>query len=92
VIVMAKKIVATDSGQKRIRDIGPGARRVDPAIVAEALGAEETGITPGREGSPVSSSNVRSDQESLKRKVASSTVEADIVAPGRRSRARDTAR
>jgi hypothetical protein len=61
VIVMAKKIVATDSGQRRISDIGSGARRVAPAIVAEALGAEEMGIAPGREGSPVSSFQVRSE-------------------------------
>jgi len=58
---MVKKIVATDSGQKRIRDIGPGAPRVDPAVVAEALGAEETGITLGRHGSPVFSFQVRSE-------------------------------
>jgi hypothetical protein len=61
VIAMAKRIVATGSGQKRIRDTGPGARRVDPAVVAEALGAEETGITPGQGGSPVSSFQVRSE-------------------------------
>ncbi len=58
---MAKRIVATDSGQGRIRDVGPGARRVDPAIVAEALGGEETGITPGHEGGPVSTFQVRSE-------------------------------
>jgi hypothetical protein len=61
VIAMAKRIVATDSGQKRIRDTSPGVRRVDPAVVAEALGAEETGITPGQRGSPVSSFQVRSE-------------------------------
>jgi hypothetical protein len=61
VIVMAKKIVATDLGQRRIRDIGPGARCIDPAIVAEALGAEETGMTSGREGSLVSAFQVRSE-------------------------------
>jgi hypothetical protein len=61
VIAMAKRIVATDTGQKRIRDIGPGARRVDPAVVAKALGAEETGVTLGREGSPMSSFQVRSE-------------------------------
>jgi hypothetical protein len=61
VIAMAKRIVATDSGQNRIVDNGPGARHVDPAVVGEALGAEETGITLGREGSPVSSFQVRSE-------------------------------
>src|SRR5262245_39046870 len=61
VIAMAKRIRATDSGRRRIRDSGPGARRVEPAVVAEALGAEETGITLGREGSPVSSFQVRSE-------------------------------
>ena len=58
---MANKIVATDSGQKRVRDIGPGSRRVDPAAVAEALGAEETGLALGRGGGPVSSFQVRSE-------------------------------
>ena len=58
---MAKRIVATDSGQKRILDTGPGARHVDFAVVAEALGAEETGITAGRGGGPVSSFQVRSE-------------------------------
>jgi hypothetical protein len=61
VIAMAKRIVATDSGQKRIRDTGPGARRVDPAVVAEALGGEGLGIALGLEGSPVSSFQVRSE-------------------------------
>jgi hypothetical protein len=61
VIAMVKKIVATDPGQKRIRDIGPGAPRIDPAIVAEALGAEATDITPGRRGSPVFSFQVRTE-------------------------------
>ena len=42
VIAMAKKIVATDSPSKRIRDVGPAAPRIDPALVTDALGAEDT--------------------------------------------------
>jgi hypothetical protein len=61
VMGMAKRIVSTRSGQTRIRDIGPGARRIDAAVIADALGAEDTGITVGREGSPVSSFEVRSE-------------------------------
>jgi hypothetical protein len=61
VIAMARKIVATDSGQRRIRDVGAGARHVAPAVVAEALGAEVTGLALGRGGSPVSSFQVRSE-------------------------------
>jgi hypothetical protein len=58
---MAKKIVATDSPARRIRDVGSAARRIDPAVVADALGAEDLGITLGREGSPVSSFQVRAE-------------------------------
>lgn len=58
---MAKKIVTTDPGPRRIRDISPGAPRIDPAIVAEALGAEATDIAPGRRGSPVFSFQVRTE-------------------------------
>src|SRR5262249_40698119 len=61
VVAMARKIVATDSPTRRIRDVGSAAPRIDPAVVAEALGAEDTGITLGREGSPVSSFQVRVD-------------------------------
>jgi hypothetical protein len=61
VMTMAKKIVTTDPGRKRIRDLGPAARRIDPAVVAEALGGEETGITLGRETGPVSSFQIRSE-------------------------------
>ena len=52
---MAKKIVATDSPARRIRDVGSAAPCIDPALVAAALGAEDMGITLGREGSPVAS-------------------------------------
>jgi hypothetical protein len=58
-ITMVKKIVATDSPSKRIRDLGAAAPRIDPALVADALGAEDTGISLGREGSPVSSFQIR---------------------------------
>lgn len=58
---MAKKIVATGSGQRHIRDTGAGAPRVDPAVVAEVLGAEDTGLTSGRARSPLSSFQVRSE-------------------------------
>jgi hypothetical protein len=61
VMTMAKKIRSTDSGRKRIGDLGPAARRIDPAVVAEALGGEETGIPLGREGGPVSSFQIRSE-------------------------------
>jgi hypothetical protein len=61
VTTMAKRIVPTDSGRKRIRDLGPAAGRIDPAVVAEALGGEETGITLGRERGPVSSFQIRSE-------------------------------
>ena len=60
VTAMANKIVATDSGQKRVRDIGPGSRRIDPAAVAEALGPR-SGPRAGRGGGPVSSFQVRSE-------------------------------
>jgi hypothetical protein len=56
---MVKKIVATDSPAKRIRDLGAAAPRIDPAPVANALGAEDTGITLGRVGGPLSSFQVR---------------------------------
>ncbi len=58
---MAQKIVSTSPGQKRIRDIGPGASRVDPGVVAEAHGAEETYTPLGRAGSPVSSFQVKAE-------------------------------
>src|SRR5689334_25125825 len=61
VIAMATRIVATDSGPRRIRDVGAGARHVAPAVVAEPLGAEATGLALGRGGSPVSSFQVRSE-------------------------------
>jgi hypothetical protein len=61
VIVMAKKIVSTDPDRMRIRDVGPGAPRVDPDVVARALGGEETGAPVERGGSPVSSFQVRSE-------------------------------
>jgi hypothetical protein len=61
VVAMAKKIVATDSPSQLIRDLGPVAPRVDPARVAEALGAEDTGIALGREGGPLSSFQIRAE-------------------------------
>jgi hypothetical protein len=61
VMTMAKKIVPTDSGRKRIGDVGPAAGRIDPAVVTEALGGEETGIPLRRQGDPVSSFQIRSE-------------------------------
>jgi hypothetical protein len=61
VVAMAKKIVATDSPFRRIRDVGSASPRIDPALVAKSLGAEDTGIRLGREGSPVSSFQIRAE-------------------------------
>jgi len=58
---MAQRIVSTGLGQKRIRDIGLSASRVDPDVVAEALGAEQTCTPLGRTGSPVSSFQIRAE-------------------------------
>jgi len=58
---MAKKIVATDSPSRRIRDVGSASPRIDPGVVAGALGAEDTGIRLGRAGSPVSSFQIRAE-------------------------------
>jgi hypothetical protein len=58
---MAKKIVATDPPSRRIGDLGPAAPRIDPTRVAEALGAEDTGMTLGLEGSPVSTFQIRAE-------------------------------
>ena len=58
---MAKKIVATDTPSRRIRDLGPAASRIDPARVADALGAEDTGVTLGLEGSPISTFLIRAE-------------------------------
>ncbi len=61
VIQMTRKIVATDSPSWRIRDLGTASPRIEPALVADALGAEDTGMTLGREGSPVSSFQIRAE-------------------------------
>src|SRR4051794_18651957 len=61
VLAMVKKIVATDSPSKRIRDLGSASPRIDPALVVEALGAEDTGMTLGREGSPLFSFPIRAE-------------------------------
>ncbi len=58
---MGKKIVATDTPSRRIRDLGPAAPRVDPARVADALGAEDTGMTLGLEGGPISTFQIRAE-------------------------------
>ena len=58
---MAKKIVATDTPSRRIRDLGPPARCIDPARVAEALGAEDTAITLGLEGGPIFTFQIRAE-------------------------------
>jgi hypothetical protein len=58
---MRQKIIATDTGQKRIRDATPGAKRVDPGVVAETLGAEATGPELKSTGSPVSLFQLRSE-------------------------------
>jgi hypothetical protein len=58
---MAKKIVATESPARHIRDVGSAAQRIDPATVADALGAEDMGTTLRQEGSPVSSFQVRAE-------------------------------
>ena len=51
---MAKKVVATDSPSKRIRDTGAAASRVDPSAVAAALGAEDVSITVDEGRNPIS--------------------------------------
>ena len=61
VVAMAKKIVANDTPARRIRDLAPAAPRIDPARVADALGAEDTGMTPGLEGSPISTFLIRAE-------------------------------
>jgi hypothetical protein len=61
VVAMARKIVATDSPSRRIRDLGSPSPRIEPALVAGALGAEDMGITLGRDGGPVSAFQVRAE-------------------------------
>ena len=58
---MAKKIVSTSSARKRIRDIGASASRLEPRLVADALGAEEAGTEIGLKGSPVTFLQLRAE-------------------------------
>jgi hypothetical protein len=51
---MARRIVTTNDSLKRIRDVGSASPRVDPAMVAEALGAEDVGTSIGMKGGPAS--------------------------------------
>src|SRR4051812_39726203 len=58
---MARKIVTTDPSLRRIRDVGPAPSRVDPATVAEALGAADAGISIGMKGGPASLFQLRAE-------------------------------
>ena len=60
VVAMAKKIVATDTPSRRICDLDR-APPIDPARVADALGAEDTGMTLGLEGGPISTFQIRAE-------------------------------
>ena len=50
---MARKIISTNTSRKRVRDVGPTSRRIEPSDVAAALGAEDAGTEIGLKGSPV---------------------------------------
>jgi len=50
-----------NSAVRRIRDVGVTSRRLDPAIIAEALGADEAGPVFGRKGSPASVLQIRAE-------------------------------
>lgn len=51
----SKRIIDISSQDARIKDSGCHEPRVDPALIAQALGAEETGVSIGSNGgSPVS--------------------------------------
>jgi hypothetical protein len=58
---MARKIIATSASQREIRDVGPAQPLVDPATVAQALGAEEAGTSTGMGGSPGSLVQLRAE-------------------------------
>jgi hypothetical protein len=58
---MARKDDMANSAVRRIRDVGVTSRRLDPAIIAEALGAEEAGPALGRKGSPTSALQIRAE-------------------------------
>jgi hypothetical protein len=49
---MAGKIISTNASRKRIRDVGAASPRIEPAAVATALGAEDSGIEIELKGSP----------------------------------------
>src|SRR5690349_7193168 len=58
---MARKVFATGTSRREIRVVGAGARRVDPAAVAKALGAEDAGTEIGLKGSPVTVFQLRAE-------------------------------
>lgn len=51
---MGKKIITKGTTGKRIEDVGSRSRRIDPAIVARALGAEGSGTGLELKGGPIS--------------------------------------
>jgi len=51
---MARRITTTDRPLSRIRDIGSTLPRSDPATVAEALGAEDAGVSLETKRGPIS--------------------------------------
>jgi hypothetical protein len=58
---MARRITPTDRPLAEIRDVGSTLPRVDPAMVAEALGAEDAGIPIAMERGPVSLFHLRAE-------------------------------
>ncbi len=60
---MTRKIIDTGAAYPRVRDVSPALPRVDPAAVAEALGAEATDVTRGRGGGPLSVFLLRAELE-----------------------------
>jgi len=58
---MTRKDHTANSAVRRIRDVGVTSRRLDPAIIAEALGADEAGPALGRKGSPTSVLQIRAE-------------------------------
>ena len=58
---MGRKDEVRHSALRRIRDTGRGSRRLDPVVVAEALGANEHGSALGLKGSPATALQIRAE-------------------------------
>jgi hypothetical protein len=58
---MGKKDGVRNPAPRRIRDTSRGSRRLDPGVIAEALGADDYGSAVGLKGSPASALQVRAE-------------------------------